>query len=114
MFCHGCVPGALGFLFLELKGVGLEAARWMRRGLCPTSRGSPTIRDSDSVASWNARSCEPAVAIGEEERMANNVAGALYLDPGIPSVATVDLDGYHGVQHCPLGLCLLLNKLDHK
>lgn len=37
-----------------------------------------------------------AVAIGEEELMANNVARALYLDPGIPSVATVDLDGSHG------------------
>jgi len=32
MFCHGCIPGALGSLFLELKGVGLEA-RWMRRGM---------------------------------------------------------------------------------
>jgi hypothetical protein len=54
------------------------------------------------------------VAIGEEEHVANNVARALYLDPDIPSVATVDLDGSHGVQHCPLGLCLLLKKLDHK
>lgn len=43
------------------------------------------------------------MAIGEEEDMDNNVAGALYLDPGILSIATVDLDGSHGCATLPAG-----------